>query len=124
MEIPVEKSVSSRFSWEDFPARAGNRTEGDAGIGRAAMSEASSETIPSTLQRQIADPMLVTALQTAVVVGVGVVFLMTTKPDLLGSLLTLAGAIVLGVGSALLWQIPRAVKGRGKEIPGFGEQSQ
>jgi uncharacterized membrane protein len=93
-------------------------------IERAANTEGSSETLPAALRRQIADPILLTALQTAVVIGVGVVFLMTTKPDLFGSLLTMAGAIVLGVSSALLWQLPRAGNGRGKEFPGFGERSQ
>jgi len=87
-------------------------------VAREANRSTSSETIPSALRRQIADPVLLTALQTAVMIGVGVVFLMTIKPDLFGSLLTLAGAIVLGVGSALLWQHPHAAKGRGQELPG------
>jgi uncharacterized membrane protein len=87
-------------------------------IARAAAHEASSEGIPPALQRQIADPILLIGLQTAGMIGLGVVFLMTTKPDLFGSLLTLAVAIVLGVGSALLWPRSRAARGRAKAIPG------
>lgn len=87
-------------------------------IERAATREASSDVIPAVLVRQITDPILLIGLQTAGLIGLGVVFLMSTKPDVFGSLLTLAVAIVLGVGSAVLWQRPRAAKGRAEEIPG------
>lgn len=70
-------------------------------------AEDTSETLPPVLQRQIVDPMLLTAAQTAGMVGVGVIFLMTTKPDWVGSLITLAVALVLGVVSAQPWRRPR-----------------
>jgi hypothetical protein len=59
--------------------------------------------IPAELKRQITDTVLWTAVQTNGFIGLGVVFLMTTKPDLVGSLITLAVSLVLGVVSAQLW---------------------
>lgn len=72
----------------------------------AADAEAADGTIPPALQRRMADPVLLTSVQTAVMVGLGAVFLMTTKPDWSGSLITLAVAVVLGVLSAQLWRRP------------------
>jgi hypothetical protein len=60
--------------------------------------------LPPTVQRQLADPVLLTSVQTAGMLGLGVVFLMTVKPDLVGSLITLVVALVLGVVSALFWR--------------------
>jgi hypothetical protein len=47
-------------------------------------------------------PLLWTVLQVRVAVMLGVVFLMTAKPDLTGSLLTMGLAAVLGLVSARL----------------------
>ncbi|HEY7355081.1 MAG TPA: DUF2269 family protein [Ktedonobacterales bacterium] len=73
---------------------------------KKAAAEVSGEAIPPALKRQLADPVLLTAVLTACAVGLGVVFLMTTKPDLIGSLIALAAALVLGVVSALFWRRP------------------
>jgi hypothetical protein len=70
-------------------------------------AESSDGAIPLALQRQIADPVLLTSVQTAGMIGLGAVFLMTIKPDLLGSLIALAVALVLGVISALPLRLPR-----------------
>lgn len=67
-------------------------------------AEASDGAIPLVLQRQMAAPVLLTSVQTAGMIGLGVVFLMTIKPDLLGSLIALAVALVLGVLSAQPWR--------------------
>jgi hypothetical protein len=64
--------------------------------------------IPAELKRQITDSVLWTAVQMNGFTGLGVVFLMTIKPDLVGSLITLVVALVLGVVAALLWR-PREV---------------
>ena len=77
---------------------------------RKAAADAADGTLPPALQRQIADPILVIAVQTAGMIGLGVVFLMTTKPDWLGSLITLAVAVVLGVLSAQPWRRPREAR--------------
>jgi Predicted integral membrane protein (DUF2269) len=66
--------------------------------------EASVGSIPAELKRQIADPVLWTAVQANGFIALGVVFLMTIKPDLVGSLVTLVVALVLGVVSALIWR--------------------
>ncbi|HEX8996115.1 MAG TPA: hypothetical protein VF812_08795 [Ktedonobacterales bacterium] len=63
---------------------------------------AASGAIPPALKRQIDEPLLWIATQLAGGVALGVVFLMTYKPGLLGSLLALAVAIALAsVGAAL-----------------------
>ena len=84
-------------------------------IQRAAASEKASESIPAALQAQIADPVLWGVLQTAAFIALGVVFLMTNKPDLIISLITLAVAIILGVVSAQLWRRPREAQTLAKE---------
>jgi hypothetical protein len=85
-------------------------------IQTAAEAAALTGTIPAELQRQITNPVLWTLVQTSGLTLVGVVFLMTIKPDLVGSLITLAVALVLGVGSARVF--PRARQGisSGKEV--------
>ena len=77
---------------------------------RKTVVEASDGTIPPALQRRMTDPVLLTSVQTAGLIGLGAVFLMTTKPDLLGSLITLAVAVVLGVLSAQPWRRPRETR--------------
>ena len=79
-------------------------------IQKAAAGESSDATIPPALQRQMADPILLTSVQTAGAVGLGAVFLMTTKPAWPGSLITLAVAVVLGVVSAQPWRRPREAR--------------
>lgn len=78
----------------------------------AATAEASAEAIPPGLQRQIDDPLLWLSTQLAGSTALGVVFLMTTKPGLGGSLLVVGVALVLGalvgVVSVKLWRSPRA----------------
>jgi hypothetical protein len=69
-------------------------------IQTAAEALVPTETIPAELQRQITDPVLWTMVQTSGMTLLGVVFLMTTQPDLVGSLITQAVALFLGVGFA------------------------
>src|SRR6266536_3177993 len=57
-----------------------------------------------------------TLVQTSGLTLVGVVFLMIIKPDLVGSLITLAVALVLGVGSARIFARPRQGIASGKEV--------
>jgi Predicted integral membrane protein (DUF2269) len=78
-------------------------------------AESSDRAIPFALQRRMADPVLLTSVQTAGMIGLGVVFLMTIKPDLLGSLIVLAVALVLGVISAQPWRLLRQVRALVKE---------
>ena len=78
-------------------------------------ADSSDETIPPALQQRVADPVLLTSVQTAGMIGVGVVFLMTLKPDLLVSLFALAVALVLGVLSAQPWRGNRQARTSVKE---------
>ena len=48
------------------------------------------------------DPILWISIQTRVVIVLGIVFLKIAKPNLVGSLLTIGVAVVLGIASALL----------------------
>lgn len=51
-------------------------------------------------QEAVRHPMLWAGLQMRVVLGLGIVFLMTVKPDLVGSLVTMAVTVVIGLISA------------------------
>ena len=66
-------------------------------------AEAPAGSIPPELKRQITDSVLWTTVQTNGFIGLGAVFLMATKPDLAGSLITLVVSLILGAVSALLW---------------------
>jgi hypothetical protein len=57
--------------------------------------------VPGPLRRLIHDPVLGTALHTMAAVVLGIVFLMTTKPSLLGAVLAILTALALGLASGL-----------------------
>ena len=65
--------------------------------------EAPDGPLPQALQQRIHDPILGTALQTVTILLLGIVFLMTTKPELIGSIIVMAVALVLGLASGLLF---------------------
>jgi hypothetical protein len=69
-----------------------------AAIGPAVGAE--SGRLSSDLRRQLTDPLLWASIQTRVAISLGIVFLMTAKPGLAGSLLTIGLAAVLGLASA------------------------
>jgi hypothetical protein len=70
-----------------------------AAIGRAVAAESGS--LSSALRHQLHDPFLRTSVQTRTAIALGIVFLMTVKPDLAGALLAIGAAIVLGLASSL-----------------------
>src|SRR5438876_6370794 len=55
--------------------------------------EAPDGPLPESLERRIHDPVLLTALQTVAAWLLGIVFLMTTKPALMGALIVIAMAL-------------------------------
>lgn len=57
--------------------------------------------VSSALDQLLHDPTLTISIQTRVAIALGIVFLMTVKPGLGGSLLTMVVAIVLGLAFAL-----------------------
>ncbi len=70
--------------------------------------------LPELLERRTHDPVLGTALQTLATLLLGIVFLMTTKPSLIGSLIVMAVALLLGLASGVL--VSRATHTRGQGI--------
>jgi hypothetical protein len=64
--------------------------------------------LPAALDQRIHDPVLFTSTHTLVAILFGIVFLMTTKPSFVASLLVMAAAIVVGhVSSLPLWSAAR-----------------
>jgi hypothetical protein len=82
-----------------------------AAIGRAVTEETGP--VSPTLHRLLHHPLLWISIQTRVAIGLGIVFLMTVKPDLIGSLLTISVATVLGLASA----VPLRGRERAREEP-------
>jgi Predicted integral membrane protein (DUF2269) len=74
--------------------------------------EAPDGPLPQALERRTHDPILATALQTVAALLLGIVFLMTTKPALIGSLIVMAVALALGLASGL--PVFRATRTRGQ----------
>lgn len=78
-------------------------------VGRAVVSE--SGALSPAFRQRLDDPLLWISIQTRIAIALGIVFLMTTKPGLVGSLLAIGVAAILGV--ALGW--PLGGRGRAKE---------
>jgi len=76
--------------------------------------EAPDGPLPQALERRTHDPILATALQTVAALLLGIVFLMTTKPALIGSLIVMAVALALGLSSGLL--VFRTTRTRGQGV--------
>ncbi len=74
--------------------------------------EAPDGQLPQSLERRTHDPVLLTALQAVTILLLGIVFLMTNKPSLIGSLIVMAVALVLGLASGVL--VSRATHTRGQ----------
>ncbi len=64
-------------------------------IGKAAGAERGP--LSSTLKRLVNDPALWFSMQTRIAIAVGILFLMTNKPGLVGSLITIAVATAAGI---------------------------
>jgi hypothetical protein len=64
--------------------------------------EAPDGPLPQSLEQRTHDPVLLTAQQTVAALLLGIVFLMTNKPALTGSIIVMVVALLLGVASGLL----------------------
>jgi hypothetical protein len=69
--------------------------------------------LPSQLSARIHDPLLFTVLLIQALLLLGIVFLMTTKPGLAGSIIVMGVVLVLGVASGGL--VSRGIRTRGLE---------
>lgn len=67
--------------------------------------------IPDSLHRHRTDPVLWATILTLVAVAVGIVFLMTVKPGLVGALAAVGVAVVIGLAGAAIMRPPRAETG-------------
>ncbi len=70
-----------------------------AAIGRTLAAEKG--VFSPTYRSLVTNPLLWVSIQTRIAIALGIVFLKAVQPDLLGSLLAVGVAIVLGVASAL-----------------------
>ena len=70
--------------------------------------------LPQALEKRIHDPILGTALVTVTILLLGIVFLMTNKPSLPGSLIVMGVALVLGLASGML--VFRATRAREQRV--------
>jgi hypothetical protein len=71
--------------------------------------------VSPALHRLLHDPLLHLAIQSRVALALGIVFLMTAKPDLNGSLLTIGVVALLGLAGSL----PLLTRGRVPEEQAF-----
>jgi uncharacterized membrane protein len=76
--------------------------------------EASEGALSEALKQRTHDPVLLTLVQTVAALLLGIVFLMTTKPDLAGSLIVMAIALLLGLLASLL--VSRKQRARQQEM--------
>ncbi len=74
--------------------------------------EAPDGPLPESLGHRIHDPVLLTSVLSISALLFGIVFLMTTKPALIGSLIVMAVALVIGLASGGL--VSRATPTRGQ----------
>ncbi len=82
---------------------------------KAIYEAASKETtnfLPEELKRKIDDPILWLSVHAHGITALGVIFLMTNKPDLIGSLITLVVTLVLSAITAQLWRPRRHTTAR------------
>jgi hypothetical protein len=64
--------------------------------------EAPEGALSEALKQRINDPVILTVVQTVAALLLGLIFLMTTKPDVVGSLIVMAVALLLGLASSVL----------------------
>ena len=67
--------------------------------------------LPSQLSARIHDPLLFTVLLIQALMLLGIVFLMTTKPELAGSIIVMGVALVLGLALGVLVSRSRRTRG-------------
>ncbi len=78
---------------------------------RSAAGAAASQSgrLPAELRQQLNDPLLWASLRVRLAIGLGIVFLMSAKPGLAGSLAVMLVAVLLGLAFSL------STRGRGRE---------
>src|SRR6266487_2535101 len=64
--------------------------------------EAADSSLPEALERSVHDPVLLTAVQTLTILLLGVVFLMTSKSSLGGSIIVMGVSLLLGLAASVV----------------------
>ena len=77
--------------------------------------------LPSQLSARIHDPLLFTVLLIQALMLLGIVFLMTTKPELAGSIIVMGVALVLGLALGVL--VSRSRRTRGLERAAYTDRT-
>jgi uncharacterized membrane protein len=78
--------------------------------------EMSDGPLPASVEQRIHDPLLGTAVYMIVALLVGIIFLMTTKPALDGSLIAIVVSVLLGAAASLrLWRARTGVEAGSSE---------
>jgi len=70
-------------------------------LGQALGPQAPRGALTPSLREQLQHPMIQASLQIRTAVALGIVFLMTVKPDWVGAIATMLVALILGIASAL-----------------------
>src|SRR5258708_24701980 len=84
--------------------------------------EAPDGPLPPSLEQSTHDPILGTALQTVAILLLGIVFPITTKPSLTGSLIVMAVALAPGLASGLL--VSRTTRTREQDVAAHVNRAQ
>lgn len=82
-------------------------------IDRAAAAERGA--VSPALHQRLNDPLLWVSLETRAAIALGIIFLMTIRPDWVGSGLTIVVAVALGLALSLL--TGRRVRPKGESVP-------
>ncbi len=70
------------------------------------------QSIPSEVKKVIADPFLMTTFKLKITIALGIIFMMTTKPGWIGTIVTVAAAVAAG----FLLDLPFRMKADIKEL--------
>ena len=78
----------------------------------ASLLNSKDQSIPSEVKKIIADPLLMTTYKLKITIALGIIFMMTTKPGWVGSILVVAASIAIG----FLLDLPLKMKAEIKEL--------
>ena len=82
------------------------------GMSIASLINSSDQSIPSKVRKVIGSPLMMTIYKLKITIALGIIFMMTTKPGWIGSMVTVAAAIAIG----FLIDLPFKMKADIKEL--------
>ncbi len=90
----------------------GSATGRKIAISISSLIKTESRSIPSDVKKVIASPFLMTTYKLKITIGLGIIFMMTTKPGWIGTIVITASAIAAGI----LLDLPLRMKSDIKEL--------